>query len=554
MDNKTEKFTTRLLSSLTKVFADEPLKDEPFVRASALHNETYSFQVAYYADFWKKEIQVKVESALESIISVRTVGLAPGELVYRWTPDEDLLRTTPGLFPDPLYPITEEDGIVAFPGQWRAVWVTVQLHDQVQAGMYPIHIRFEGHDGIQYGEETFELEVIPVSLPEQKLIFTEWFHTDCLASQYEVDVFSEQHWQIIDRYIETAVNHGVNMILTPIFTPPLDTVVGGERPTVQLVDVWKDGDSFYRFGFDRLQRWITLCQQKGVQYFEFSHLFTQWGAERCPKIVAWEQGELKRIFGWDTEATGEEYRTFLDQFLPQLVQFIDHYGIGEQCYFHISDEPAQRHLEQYKQVSEMLTKHLGRFKIMDALSDYDFYEQGLVKLPIPASDHIEPFIENQVTPLWTYYCVAQYNKVSNRFFNMPSARNRVIGYQFYKFQIAGFLHWGYNFWYSQYSKKKMNPFTNTDAHYAFTAGDSFIVYPGEDGEPIESIRMEVFYEALQDLRALQLLETLIGREEVMELVEQDVEEPITFSEYPRSMEWLLKKRERVNQMIRKASM
>src|SRR5690606_15743913 len=126
--------------------------------------------------------------------------------------------------------------------------------------------------------------------------------------------------------------------------------------TVQLVDVWKDGDNFYRFGFDRLQRWITLCQQKGVQYFEFSHLFTQWGAERCPKIVAWEQGELKRIFGWDTEATGEEYRTFLDQFLPQLVQFIDHNGIGEQCYFHISDEPAQRHLEQYKQVSEMLTK------------------------------------------------------------------------------------------------------------------------------------------------------------------------------------------------------
>ena len=37
--------------------------------------------------------------------------------------------------------------------------------------------------------------------------------------------------------MDNAVAHGVNLLYTPLFTPPLDTQVGGERTTVQLVDV-----------------------------------------------------------------------------------------------------------------------------------------------------------------------------------------------------------------------------------------------------------------------------------------------------------------------------
>jgi len=150
--------------------------------------------------------------------------------------------------------------------------------------------------------------------------------------------------------------------------------------------------------------------------------------------------------------------------------------------------------------------------------------------------------------LWTYYCCVQYKAVSNRFFNFPSARNRAIGLQLYKFDIKGFLHWGYNFWLTQYSKRFINPYENTDAGYAFASGDAFSVYPGKQ-EPIESIGLEVFYEALQDLRALELLEEKIGKEGVIDLLENDIEYPITFSQYPREAKWLLKKREEINAMI-----
>ncbi|MFE5320004.1 glycoside hydrolase domain-containing protein [Paenibacillus sp. NPDC056579] len=538
---------TRTLSSLSKVFADEELLQPSFTSASAFGNETYSFQVAYRSSMLLKSVQVQVRSELKEIISLRTVELVPSEMPWMHDADHHVLRTTPGLYPDPLFPLDGTEGLVLFPGQWRSLWVTVALNEQVAPGAYEIAIDFLNADGGVLSSERLELEVLPALLPDQKLKHTEWFHVDCLAVHYGVEVFSERHWELIDQFVDTAARHGINMILTPVFTPPLDTAIGAERPTVQLVDVEKTGSS-YKFGFDKLKRWVDLCTERGIQYFEFSHLFTQWGAKHAPKIVASENGEYRKLFGWETDANSEEYRSFLTQFIQELLVFIKDNDLTERSYFHNSDEPRIQDMEQYRSISEFTKKHLGSFPIIDALSDYAFYEQGLVQLPIPANNHIEPFIENGVKPLWTYYCVSQRNLVSNRFFNMPSARNRIIGMQLYKFDAEGFLHWGYNFWFSQYSKRPINPFQITDADHSFPSGDAFLVYPGEDG-PIESIRMEVFYEALQDLRALQLLESFIGRDQVVAMLEEGLDQPITFSEYPRSMEWLLEKREQINRAI-----
>jgi hypothetical protein len=540
---------TCCLSSLAKVFADEELRDQPVLRGSALANETFSFQIAYRSNQLLKHARAKVVSALGSVVSIRTVGLVVCEMPIYANHDDNVLRTTPGLYPDPLFPVTDNEGISLVPGQWRSLWVTVSLDGSVKPGTYPITIQFESNEGQALGENTFELTVIGASLPAQQLIHTEWFHTDCLSTYYGVEVFSERHWELISSFIKTAVAHGINMILTPLFTPPLDTKIGGERPTVQLIDVRVDGPGKYSFGFDRLKRWVDMCNELGVEYFEFSHLFTQWGAKHAPKIVAQTaSGTTEKIFGWETDATGDDYKSFLAQFLPQLVSFIQEHGLEQRSYFHVSDEPSTQHLESYESASNWLRQFIGEFPMMDALSAYDFYERGLVKRPIPANNHIEPFLENEVEDLWTYYCCSQYQEVSNRFICMPSTRNRILGLQLYKFNIAGFLHWGYNFYYSQYSRYPIDPYRVTDAGHAFPAGDPFVVYPGPDG-PIESLRLEVFFEALQDLRALQKLEALIGRERVLGLLEEGLDKPITFNVYPQDPQWLLAKRDQINKLI-----
>lgn len=546
----TELFETRCVHSLEKVFPDEELRAAPFRRGSALRGETYAFQVAYRAPALTKRIAVSAQSPLGGRVSLREVGLAPSELPCQRGHDDNVLRVMPGLYPDPLYPISADRGVTGIHYQWRAIWVTVEIDADAPAGVHPISVRFATETGETLGEASFELEIVAAELPPQTLIRTEWFHADCLAVYYGVEAFSEAHWTLIERYLDTAARHGINMVLTPLFTPPLDTIEGGERPTVQLVDVRKDGDR-YTFGFDRLQRWIGVCDRVGIRYLEFAHLFTQWGAKHAPKIMAEENGAYRRIFGWETDATGEAYKGFLGAFLPRLTAFLRERGLEARAYFHVSDEPLPEHMPWYRSASELMRAHLGELPIIDAVTDYAYCEQGLVRRPIPANDHIGPFLERGVRDLWTYYCCVQYRKVSNRFFNMPSARNRVLGVQLYKYEIAGFLHWGYNFWFTQYSLEPVDPYRVTDAGRSFPSGDPFLVYPGIDGRPVESIRMEVFQEGLQDMRALQLLERLIGRASVLALIEAELDEPLTFSAYPADAAWLLGLREAVNMAIKR---
>ncbi len=492
-------FETRCIHSLVKVFADEALREEPCQWGSALIGEYYSFQVAYRSELLMKNIRVSIESELVDDITVRSVGLAPSELPNYDDHDDFLLRTTPGLYPDPLYPL-ESNLIRTLPRQWRSLWITVQLTEKSAPGVQKIRIDFTDESGQRIGSELFQLEVMPVALPEQKLIHTEWFYLDCLATWYDVEVFSESHWQIVEAYLTEYVEYGMNMILTPLFTPPLETMLGPNRPTVQLVGVCRDGDQ-YTFDFSRLERWIALCRSKGIKHFEFAHLFTQWGAKHAPKIVATVNGKEEQIFGWDTHAAGESYRNFLTELIPELLLFIRTHGLEDCCYFHLSDEPGLDDLQSYEQASTFVRSLLGDFPIIDALSDYDFYATGMLTHPVVSTEHIKPFIDNKVNNLWAYYCCCEYKEVSNRFFNMPSSRNRIIGVQLYKYDIQGFLHWGYNHWYSQKSVKRINPFQVTDADHGFPSGDAFLVYPGDKG-PIGSIRLAIMREAMQDVRAL----------------------------------------------------
>ena len=115
--------------------------------------------------------------------------------------------------------------------------------------------------------------------------------------------------------------------------------------------------------------------------------------------------------------------------------------------------------------------------------------------------------------------------------------------------MEGILHWGINFYNNQFSKKAINPYEITDCEGSFPSGDAFLVYPGEGGRPEESIRLMAMNEALQDYRALKLLEDKIGKTAVIELLEEGLSEPVTFFEYPKSPEYLIMLRRKINSIL-----
>ncbi|MCD7723447.1 MAG: DUF4091 domain-containing protein [Clostridiales bacterium] len=530
-----------LLSPLVKVMRTESPTGN-FSSFSMLKNEKKSFQLYISAKCEKVAVDVKSELGC---IKAYTVEYIPGGFaINKKTDDDYVIKSADDFYPDLL---SDAGRDVKMQSGQRTMWFEIAPAEPLAAGKYSIEITVSNESGAE--KCALSVEVIDAELPPQKLIYTNWLHTDCLSDEYKVAPFSDDWWKIVKNYLKTAAQHGMNCVLTPLFTPPLDTVVGGERQTVQLVGV-KYENGRYSFNFDRLVKWVETARSCSIEYFELSHFFTQWGAKHAPKIIANVSGEEKQIFGWKTSVFSKKYKQFLADLAAELKPFLENAGLKDKVLVHVSDEPNFSVYLTYKHASKLVSSLFSGYKIVDALSDVRLYSRGLVKTPIAANDHIEPFL-GKVSEVWTYYCSAQGGKyVSNRFFSTPSERNRVLGFQLYKFNAVGFLHWGYNFWYSQYSKKKINPFETADAAGAFQAGDSFVVYPKKDGTPYVSLRLKVFYDGLQDMLALEALEALTSREYALSVLEEGLDEKLTFSVYPHSPAWLLETRERINRAIK----
>lgn len=528
-----------ILSSLEKVFSDEKPASAEYKSFSMFKNERKSFQAAFCTEE-NCELAVELSGELASYSRAYLVKEVPVGNAAFDNSDGYYLRKTSGLYPDYLLPL---DGpFSAEKGKWYSIWVVVVPNGKV--GKSEITVKLSDK-----AEGKISVDVLDCELPDHEIVYTNWYHSDCICNYYGVEAMSDEYWRINENFIKTAADHGMNCILTPVFTPPLDTKVGGERTTVQLVKVYRNGRK-YRFDFRNLKKWIEMCERCGIRYYEISHLFTQWGAKHSPKIIVIDKkGREKKAFGWKTRTSSKKYDRFLRAFAKELVKFIDENGLRQKCFFHVSDEPHMRHLRVYRKRAKLIREIFAGFTVIDALSDFDFYKTGAVTLPIPCENDIDDFA-GKVPELWTYYCCGQgFDNLPNRFISMPSLRNRVLGILLYKYGCKGFLQWGYNFYNSQYSIKPIDPFKVTDAGGGFPSGDSFIVYPGEKGEVIESLRLKVFYDGFQDIAALKLLESKIGREKTVELIENELVKPLSFTEYPHSNEWILNLREQINQKI-----
>ena len=315
---------------------------------------------------------------------------------------------------------------------------------------------------------------------------------------------------------------------------------------MQLVDVTVENGE-YRFGFDRLHRWIEMGLRCGMEQFEMAHLFTQWGAAHAPKVMALKDGQYQRIFGWDSDAVGGEYTRFLHAYLPRLIEKLREWGVADRTYFHVSDEPNAQQLSSYTAAKQSVEALLAGFPIMDAMSHYEIYQQSGIQQPVVSLAHIQPFLDQRPESLWGYYCCGPLTEYTNRFLQMPLARTRAVGLQCWKYDLKGFLHWGYNFYNTVFSVARVEPHLDVESGGAFPAGDPFVVYPGRDGRPEESIRLMALHQAMQDFRALSLLAQRVGREKALALLDQGG--ALTLTSFPCSAADFQALRSRINRAI-----
>lgn len=537
------------LTAMVKVLQNDALDYDEFDFFTALKNERFAYQIALRNDECeKRSIKLFVDTDLDCVdVRKEVYCYANNTGCTKDDMADEYIVCDPTYIPDALFPM--EDNITELePNENAVFFVTVHMDTKnAQPGKHDIKIVLDV-DG-KTTAKVFTLDVIDAKLPTRRFMYTNWFHCDSIAYMHNEKVFTERFWRLLESYMLAASRVGMNMILTPIVTPPLDTEIGAERLTVQLVDIEKDENGKYTFEFSKLRRWVELAKKCGMKYFEMAHLFTQWGAKCTPKIVVKVNGKEEKLFGWHVSAIDESYAEFLHSFLPQLVAVIKDMGIENETFFHISDEPSgEEALEQYQKCKSIVSEDLKGFRIMDALSHPEYYERGVVTYPVPLTTETHKFLDFNLEDRWTYYCCGPAHGGSNRFLAQYGWVTRAFGSQLFKFNIDGFLHWGLNFYFTRLSKQSVSPYEKNE-YENFPQGDGCIIYPYKDGA-VDSLRGQLFYDALQDRLAMELLSEKIGRQAVVKLADDLAGTDITFDNYPHGYDFILSLRSTINEKIR----
>ena len=511
--------------------------------ASTLKNEPFSFQALYRAEGGEFCHAVSISAVTELPARAWKVGYVAVEHTAASQSGKEYESREPGLFPDLLSPRPAKPEIIEVKTAWarnfyfekdvdatlnasdddfQAVWFTINPDSlELKADKYEIRIVLTSLITNQpLDEARLTLNIIDASLPKQDFYYTNWFHVDCLCDAFDVKPYSNKFYRIFDKFIENMTAHRQNTLLLPAFTPALDTAIGEERMNVQLAEIERTEDG-WSFGFEKMRRFVRHAKKCGVEIFEHCHLFSQWGAKNTPNVY---DKDGRRIFGFDTDAAGEEYVSFIRAYLKAFLAFAKEEGIEKNVIFHISDEPTEKQIEGYRAAHDAVFDLLGGNPICDAMFDCSFHEAGLVDQPIIHVDHLKTYDENTHPPIWLYYTGGGKN-TSNRKISNTAAATRVIGLHMYKYKALGFLHWAYNFYYDRLSFGFCDPRTSVNAYKHFP-GITHLCYPASEGCGFvaPSIREKLMGEAMDDLRALRLLESKIGREATLALCEESLGE------------------------------
>ena len=534
---------TWLSSSLVRHFPSTPAGGAQTLAVDVARNERFSFQLALHDDgrFGRGEkrdeplnVAVSAAGPRNWRIRIRRVGYVPmlHQNTSRAEEESDLdgIGKIPGYVPDPLF---DETAMMLPVDETHAFWFTVVPAPGARPGNYTLTVNFVpakfriAAAGAAPRKLAVRVTVHDVVIAKRKRFsVSHWFYNDALLDYYRCAGFDKTFWRILPAYLEDVVEHGQDMLYVPLFTPPLD---GVKRPT-QLLRIRQTGKGTYAFDWSDVRAYIRCAKRAGVRYFEWPHLFTQWGATYAPRLYHGQGADEKLLWKPETAATAPVYRRFLSQLLPALHRFMTTEGLLERSVFHLSDEPHGEHRTQYGRVREMVRELAPWMRLMDAVSDVEFAREKLTDLPVAIIETAPNFIKEGI-PAWCYFCCGPRGRFLNRLLDTPLAKIRMSGWLFYRWPFLGFMHWGYNYWYQHKTRRLIDPFTVQMPFPGLPYGDAFLVYPGVAG-PIDSIRWEIFAESLQDYALLQTL--ACDPESFRELK--------SFEDFPKSESWIRRTR------------
>ncbi len=528
---------------LEKVFRESAVFAEHDLATDAARGEHASFQVAVRASVPIDDLRaVATAPAMggHSLPDART-GFVGYVRVGRSTPtpSRDRLMPPSAYFPDP---ILDAPSVNVEANQTQPVWITVPVPAEAEPGQYDGALTLSGIvAGKRFEEElTFSVRVHAPVVSSTSLWVTNWYSLapDRLALMnggVAVEPYSDTYWDLLRVIARKMAEYRQNVaMIAPLRLA--EYALGEEGLTID---------------FARFDRTVEIFMEEGViGRIEGGHIGRRHSTWTTPFVVhvpVWKDGEaeLERMPIGDARA-----QAFYSRFLPALVDHLRERGWLELYMQHLADEPIEANAASYVEIADYVRNWAPELRIVEAVHNRDL--EGSVDVWVPQLDFMHQDYDFYASreevgeEAWFYTCLAPQGEYANRFIELPLMKTRLLHWINYRYDIPGYLHWGYNAW-------RQDPFGEStgiivESGNVLPGGDAWIVYPGT-GKLLSSVRLEAMRDGIVDYELLRQLEA-VHPEEARELARRVVYQ---FDRYDMNVEAFRAKRRRILELLGGAS-
>lgn len=384
----------------------------------------------------------------------------------------------------------------------QPIWFTIEIPASLQAGSYGVQLRVEA-DGVDAVLHELVVDVADVTLEDPSdydFYLNLWMQPDAVAYAHEVEVHSEQHWRLLDAYLEDMASRGQKVINASIIEDPWEIgwPDGSWRaqtyyPFHTLVDWRHDGET-WEFDYDAFDRYVKASKRAGIGPDIRVYALLMFGGRERLYYEDTRTGEMVREV---VQLGDARWREAWSAFLTDFEQHLRSRGWFDDTMLAFDERPSAT----MRVVQDFLAEEAPAFadKVHIAVHTMDVdhtisdisYAHGL--LPQVSGELLE---ERRGQGYLTTFYTTGAPWTPNTLTTSPPVGARLLGWIPQQYGLDGYLRWSYNSWPSD------DPFN--DPAYRYAQGDEYIVYPGDDS-PVSSIRWETFRDGVVDHELLTQL-------------------------------------------------
>ncbi|HUU29459.1 MAG TPA: DUF4091 domain-containing protein [archaeon] len=418
-------------------------------------------------------------------------------------------------------PLLEEETVDLPANVAQSVWLTLHLPADVPPGTYDGKLELSA-SSCEAVDFRITVEVLPARLPEPRYwsyYLNIWQDPTAVARAYKVKVWSEEHWQILERYAANYAAHGMKSIMTHIVYDPWDGVRGYASDA--MVE-WKYPGVFKKGGADRFEwdftafdRYVELMMKAGVKDKIDCYALVMGPGSTTNANIRYLDTSAGEYRTAELEVGEPMWREAWAAFLPVLREHLKEKGWFEKALLGFDEKPEK----VMKIIFDFIIETAPDFK----LASSGGYPGDERKWGDEVVIHIDEMTDRgrwaQVEPLvkrmhadksrYVSFYTACMPHFPNTFIFSPLRESRLMAWLAWKYGFDGYTRWAVDLFPEDIWNQPL---------FTWPSGDMFFVYPGEEG-PLDSMRWELMRQGIQDYEALRMaweMAQKAGRKDLLE--------------------------------------